>query len=307
VLAAALGLAACSPLPAAPPPAPGTALQWGVFEPGSTDALSGVVARTSHPLDLAMRFSAVDRPVPIDALTAIAERGAMPVLTLEPWDPAAGETQADWDLASIVDGRHDDAFRRWAQALAAWNRPVLLRFAHEMNSYWYPWAAQAPGNSPARYVAAWRHVHRIFDAAHADRVRWVWAPNVPQHRVRSLAAYYPGAKWVDVLGIDGYNSGRLMDGWRSPAELFGSGLDQLRALPGRHPIVITETASSEGVRSGVDKSRWIRALIPYLMRQSQVTGIIWFDEAKEHDWRLNSTRAAEEAIRAALAPLHRRR
>ncbi len=303
---ALLALAACGspPQPVPPPPRPGDDLHWGVFEPGSTDVLPGAEQRIGHPLDYVLRFSAVDTPVPLASLDAVRAMGATPVLTLEPWVPGAGESQSSWSLASIVDGRHDDQFRRWAQALATWDHPVLLRFAHEMNSYWYPWAAQQEGNTPALYVAAWRHVHRIFDAAHADRVRWVWAPNVPQRHVRDLAAYYPGARWVDVLGLDGYNSGRLLDGWRTPGQLFGTALARLRGLPGRHPILITETATAEGSRSGVDKPAWIGELIPYLMRQRQVVGMIWFDDRKAHDWRLNSTSASEQAIRTALRPLH---
>ena len=91
--------------------------------------------------------------------------------------------------------------------------PLLLRFAHEMNADWYPWdgvRASAPGthDGPARYVAAWRHVHAVFAAAGATNVRWVWSPNhrsIPAAAWNDAARYYPGDDVVDWIGVDGYD------------------------------------------------------------------------------------------------------
>ena len=66
--------------------------------------------------------------------------------------------------------------RSWARALAAFDGPVRLRFAQEMNGDWYPWGAGTNGNTPAEFVSAWRHVHDIFAAAGATNVQWVWSP-----------------------------------------------------------------------------------------------------------------------------------
>ena len=49
---------------------------------------------------------------------------------------------------------------------------VYLRFAHEMNGYWYPWS-----HGPRGYVFAWRRIVRIFDVAGARNVRFVWSVN----------------------------------------------------------------------------------------------------------------------------------
>jgi beta-mannanase len=42
------------------------------------------------------------------------------------------------------------------------SKPFYLRFAHEMNGKWQPWSPGVNGNTAARYVIAWRHVHHIF-------------------------------------------------------------------------------------------------------------------------------------------------
>jgi hypothetical protein len=78
-------------------------------------------------------------------------------------------------------------------------------------------------------------------------------------------------------------------------------LEQLRALDSRHPIIVGETASVEGPRSGQDKADWIRRLFDYLAHQSQVSALVWFQMDKERDWRFNSTGQAQAAFRQAIA------
>ena len=40
----------------------------------------------------------------------------------------------------------------WAKAAAAFDKPVVIRFAHEMNGVWYSWSEGAWGNQPGDYV-----------------------------------------------------------------------------------------------------------------------------------------------------------
>ena len=288
------------------PAGPAHPLDWGVFLPDDnapSSALPTVEAMAAAAPENVLRFAAIDQPVPLTELTSITNAGAVPVLTLEPWLPDAGVDQPEYSLARIAAGDHDAALQRWAAGLAAWNQPLLLRFAHEMNSTWYPWAIGVNGNTAADYLAAWRHVHDVFRNAGADQVSFVWAPNVPYaDQSVGLADVFPGPEVVDVLGIDGYNWG---DGdghvWQSPAEVLGAGLHQLRALPGDRPILVTETASAEGPRAGTDKAEWINSLVDYLVSADRVTGFIWFQAQKERDWRFNSTEQSQAAFRNALA------
>ena len=55
----------------------------------------------------------------------------------------------------------------------------MIRFAHEMNGTWYPWAEGVNGNGPGDYVAAWRHVVGVFRRAKVSNVTWTWAPTCP--------------------------------------------------------------------------------------------------------------------------------
>ena len=61
----------------------------------------------------------------------------------------------------------------------------------------------------ADYVAAWRHIHDVFDPADADERDLDLDPNVvnPVPSVK-LAPLYPGDAYVDWVGIDGYYTHR---------------------------------------------------------------------------------------------------
>jgi hypothetical protein len=280
-------------------------IDWGVFVPDDRERSSDIFTikqmAGSSP-HYVLRFAAIGQHIPIPELTSITNFGAVPILTLEPWQPDGGPVQPDFTLAAIAGGAFDVELDAWARNLAEWNQKMLLRFAHEMNSGLYPWSVGVNGNSAADFVAAWKHVRDRFQRAGASNVSFLWAPNSPYDGATSMAEVYPGTDAVDVLGLDGYNWG---DGdghtWRTPEQIFGAGLDELRKLDPVHPIVVTETASVEGPVSGTDKAAWIRTLVDYLSRQDRVTGFVWFQMNKERDWRFNSSQAAQDAFRQALA------
>jgi beta-mannanase len=229
----------------------------------------------------------------------VTARGAVPLVTWEPWVAGAGVQQPAYALDRITAGDFDPYLRRWADGLRAFGRPVLLRFAHEMNGDWYPWAEGVNGNGPGDYVAAWHHVRGVVTGAGASNVSWVWSPNVPYTGSVPLPGLYPGAGAVDVVGLDGYNFGtsQSWSSWVRPDVLFGPGLAQLRQLAPGVPVVISETASSE---LGGSKADWVRSLFSYLAVQPDVTAVVWFHFQKETDWRLDSSSASAAAVREAL-------
>jgi hypothetical protein len=288
-------------------PANGTAhwIDWGVFLPDDNAESSNlwtVQQMAGSRPRYVMRFAALNEKTPIPELNVITAAGAQPILTLEPWQPDAGVEQPDYALSRIAAGDLDDRFDTWARNLAAWGKPLLLRFGHEMNSNHYPWSVGVNGNSAADFVAAWNHVRNRFSQAGARNVSFMWCPDAPYEGSGDVAPAYPGADAVDALCLDGYNWG---DGeghtWKNPEDIFGHGLDQLRALDGQHPIIIGETASVEGPRSGQDKAEWTRRLFDYLAHQSQVSAVVWFQMDKERDWRFNSSGQAQAAFKQAIA------
>lgn len=240
-----------------------------------------------------------------DLFRAVAARDMLPVLSWEPWDyteePVIDERRGDqprFRLSRILDGEFDPFIERWAQGIAELDFPIGLRFAHEMNGWWYPWAADANENEPEEYVAVWRHVHGIFEEAGADDVIWIWSPNIVYEGSVPLDQLYPGDAYVGWLGVVGYLGypDEPVDDMETFDEIFGETLDQLRALSDL-PIVITEVGASP---RGGHKARWIEHFVEQVQRADDIRGFIWFELDKEQDWRIVSSEDAREAFARQL-------
>ncbi|MCA1667584.1 MAG: beta-mannanase [Thermomicrobia bacterium] len=234
-------------------------------------------------------------------MNAVVTRGAMPMITWEPWDAAAGANQPAYSLRAITDGAHDAFIHQWARDAAAWGKPLYLKFAHEMNGDWYPWAANTNGNTAAQYGTMWKHVRAIFRQEGAINVRWVWSPNVAYPSSASFAQVYPGDTAVDWVGLDGYNFGtsQSWSQWTDFVGVFSASYDSLAQMT-RKPMLIGETASSE---LGGNKAAWITQglLTDVPNRFPRLRAIIWFDESKETDWRVNSSSASLTAFRTVVS------
>ena len=259
--------------------------------PGLTSSFAKRVGREPAILSSYKRW-----PTPLivpSQLQAVWKRGALPLITWEPWTLSG----RGFPLRAIANGRYDGYARRAARQAASWGHPILLRFAHEMNGTWYPWGRGQDGNTPGIYKAAWRHLVRIFRAAGAANVRWVWTPNVDGGGAYPFRQYYPGNKWVSWVGLDGFNWARRGE-WQSFTDLFGSSYDTLTRLSPR-PVMIAETGSSQ---SGGDKPAWVSsALGREIPRFSRIRAVVWFsDVVSGVDFRINSSRASLAAFRSGI-------
>ena len=229
---------------------------------------------------------------------AAADRGALPILTWEPWVPGAGVDQPAYALARIVDGSHDDYIAAFARQVRAWGGRVGLRVMHELDAPHYPWSVGTNGNTSGDAVAAWQHIRRIFEREGAVDVVWIWCVNVQAPGSARYADIYPGDDAVDWVAVDGYNGGTALPwgGWRSPQAVFGRSLDDLQDLSDR-PLAITEVGSTE---QGGDKAKWVEQLFD-LAVERRVRVLVWFEYDKETDWRVVSSPAAADAFRRAAA------
>jgi mannan endo-1,4-beta-mannosidase len=226
----------------------------------------------------------------------------LPVLTWQPWAAADGDTayfQPAWTLRQILSGRYDAYIRRTAEAIGQLGFPIGIRLAHEMNGFWYPWgvASAGSGNTPAEYVAMWRHVWTIFHRVGVTNVIWVWSPNVvsgvPAITLRSV---YPGTRYVDWVGLSGYLSGSI----HTFAEEYAGTLAQLDEIAPDKPWVITETGASGG--DGATQAQEMSQLFDGVIDNRHFAGITYFDEATSRaDWQFQGEPASLAAVRAAVS------
>ena len=230
------------------------------------------------------------------ASTACYARGAIPVISWEPWaGEQAGKDQPKYSLASIANGDHDAYITKFATAVRNDRRPIIIRFAHEMNGIWYPWAEIHSGNHRGDYVQAWRHVHDVFNRIGATNVIWVWSPNIvrPVPKVQ-LAPLYPGDAYVDWIGMVGYGAHETTAG-----AVFDPTLQRMRAFTGK-PVLITETAT----QPLPSQPGWTADLFNWLKQHPDVVGFVWFEYNKAGataDWRFSRDNATRAAFRAGLA------
>ena len=280
-----------------------TAVRLGSFTPSlpwsfrDADAFSETVGR-----DQAIVHWFQDWEMDFDAgyMDQAVARGAMPLVTWEPWKFGGGVGQRGYALKTILSGRHDDYVRRWARAAAAWGRPFFLAFAHEMNGDWTSWSPGVNGNTGPQFVAAWRRVHDIFRRQGATNARWVWAPVAHYEGATPYKAVYPGGAYTNWVGMSGYNWGDTRDWsrWQSFSEIFGASYRTLARMT-RKPMMIREMACAE---SGGDKAAWIRNA--YLKeipgKFPRLKAVSWFHADKENDWRVDSSPEALEAYRLVV-------
>ena len=264
-------------------------------------ALDRFEALVERPMDIVMWYQDWARTAELDLTLFgnVADRGSTPMITWEPWDHLGGHQQPAFHLSRIIAGEFDHHLGSWARGLARFGAKVLLRWAQEMNGNWYPWGV---GHSAAEeYREAWQHVWSRFQAERANNVLWVWSPNILDG-AEAFEALYPGDEYVDWVGLDGYNWG----GWRSRSfdRLFSDSYERLAELTNK-PMMIAETACAEGPR----KARWIREALGRQLpeRYDRVRAVIWFNQRKERDWRVDSSAPSRQAFAASVSgPAYRK-
>ena len=266
----------------------------------SAGVVDEVSAAVDAPVTIHQWFQSWGDAEPFDVGRAseASARGALPMLTWEPWQAEAGAEQPAYRLSRIIGGEYDQYIADFARQVGGYEQDVALRVFHELNADFYPWGAGANSNTPADAQSAWRHVRAIFEDEGVDNVIWVWSVNVESPDTVPIAPLYPGDDLVDWVGVDGYNGGEALPwgGWRSPESIFGSTIAEVRAVSSR-PVILSEVGSAE---AGGSKGRWIAELFEYVDRDD-IRSVVWFELDKETDWRIRSSPEAVEAFRREAA------
>ena len=273
--------------PAAPAPARAANRWVGFYMPGVPDSMTSLKKlqkQIGTHAAVVNFFIADSEAFPAPRCANANAAGVTPLVTLEFWSikNAGG-------LSAIIDGSHDAYLTKFAKAAKAYGKPVWLRPFHEMNGGWYPWGTTG-GNTHAKLIAAYRHVHDVFASAGADNVKFVWCPNVDFN----VASFYPGDAYVDYAAIDGYNTGAP---WRSFSNVFAKTYAKVAAVTPK-PIFIAETSCAPGSR----KAAWITDMFAQTTASyPRLTGVCWFNVDKEHDWRVGSSASSLHAFAAGAA------
>ena len=164
-------------------------------------------------------------------------------------------------------GAQDRYLPALGRSLAQLPGTVYLRYAHEMNGYWYPWSRDARA-----YVRAWRRIVRIFRDAGARNVRFVWSvnPNLyepPDEWLRNMRRYWPGSRYVDAVGSTMIDFGGLK-AYRV-ARIHAAAADACTRRI-RKPVVLTETNTAYAGRV-----RWLADFRRMLAQAQWIRAVVW--------------------------------
>ncbi|HTW94660.1 MAG TPA: glycosyltransferase, partial [Tepidisphaeraceae bacterium] len=189
--------------------------------------------------------------LPLATLKQIRRDGAVPLIK---WLPTTGAHDGAI-LKSIGDGDCDAYVKKFADSIRDFGEPVLLCFAPQPDNPLMPWSRRS-GNTPADFVAAWRHISGIFDGEGADNVGWVWNPA----HIDTADAYYPGdasGGYVDWIGLcmtnndaDGASFAEMYEPVRAKATKYHLPimLSDLDTVDGNSPVWLGSAMSDIGSR-----------------------------------------------------------
>src|SRR6266851_1856460 len=271
------------------PPVPVSYL--GVYEPEGPSSYRQVRnfgQAVGRKPNIVVYYSAVNEPFQSAFDRKARGHGATVLVQIEPWHTS---------MTAVASGAYDSWLRSYADAVVRFGHPVMISWAQEANGDWYPWGYRHV--APAMWVRAWRHIVNVFRARGAYNVTWVWDMNRDNHgNTGRLKNWWPGAKYVTWVGIDGYYF-RWSDTYHS---VLGRTIADARTFTSR-PVLVEETAVGQVAGQA--------AKIPGLfagIRRDHVLGLVWFDEAQHHglyhqDWRLENHPAGLAAFRKALGEL----
>jgi len=281
-------------------PLAGAAKAFGIYQWNKDSTyqagLQGEIDALGISPTYAMYFVDRDMGFPKEIVAYNSRRGIKSVLSQELVRYADhGDTHT---LDSILSGRWDGYFRRFAKEARAAGDIIYYRFGYEMNGDWQAW-----GEQPEKFTKAWRRAWKIFREEKADNVRWVFSANViwGERTVKQdLLPYYPGDRYVDVVGLDGYNFGdnhSRYHRWKSYADVFRTSLDALKTHFPDKPLWITEIGCAEGP----GKAAWIQDFFAHFNADPAIRVFVWFNEDKQYagepNWRFDSDKDSAERFR----------
>ncbi|MCW3124112.1 MAG: hypothetical protein JWQ38_3604 [Flavipsychrobacter sp.] len=263
----------------------------GAFDNEARDGYESIVSledslKTTFPLIhiYAAWGGKTEEKFPADHVNNIIQLGSIPVITWEPWlsdfnaeeYPVAGKEDRNKDgMKDVAAGLYDPYLKQWATSARKVGKPFFLRFGHEMNDgYRYPWGPQ--NNAPEAYVAAWQHVHDVFQKQGAKNVIWIWSP----HPAYEFKEFYPGDAYVDYIGVGVLNYGNVAawSKWWTFKEIFGKCYDSL--VQYKKPIMITEFGSL-AVRG--NRVKWYADALQSLPKQYPlVKSVVFFHFSKDN-------------------------
>jgi hypothetical protein len=113
-----------------------------------------------------------------------------------------GETWAE-AAAGEYDARWERSLRNLARVWEGRPGTLYIRFAHEMNGNWYPWSVDADNYQD--FIPAWQRFRELQQEFFPESQLVFCVNRESVETDLDWRETFPGAEYVDVLGVDYYN------------------------------------------------------------------------------------------------------
>ncbi|MBT3408636.1 hypothetical protein HN415_08210 [Candidatus Woesearchaeota archaeon] len=216
------------------------------------------------------------------------------------------ENNSRKEFNSIIKGKYDHKIKESAKELKIYGEEdggFFIRTMREMNlsHAWPLWR----GN-PKRFKKIWKHIWNIFEQEGTNEyATWVLSPYASNNNfTSSYESFYPGEKYVDWIGINGYNyRGQANHSTQSFKSLFQYDYNKTRKKHPNKPIMIAATGTDEGRF----KPNWVkRAFEDTKYEFPGIKALCWWNEKWSHnninnyDSRINSSEKSLNAFKKSV-------
>ena len=290
------------------------------------EALTGFERLTGKPLAVvACGNFWGDQAFPEKTVRIITAYGAVPFLFWSPWDKpySEGEKAGRFGLRQILAGKCDKYIDDWADAARQYGKPLLVAWGLEMNGTWFPWSGYFSGAGkvighkdgrtlyagPELYKQAYRYVIDRVRARKATNILWGFHVNnfgSPRAPWNQFSNYYPGADYVDWLGMSVYGKMARTEGWAEFDDMMTGPYAEICKLDAEKPVFVAEWGVGEYPPG--DKAGFIATALRDLpSKYPRVRLAVYWHERWENkdggfsNLRVNSSPEALAAYRAGIA------
>jgi beta-mannanase len=200
-------------------------------------------------------------------------------------------------LADGAAGKFDELFRNYAEQLVKHGfADAVVRPGWEFNADWYPWAAK---HDPESWVAYWRRIVTTMRSVPGAKFKFDWCAAGGWSAFRAEKVY-PGDEYVDIIGLDFYNTLGASMGDVSPQQRWElrkkspHGLDWHRsfAQSRNKPMSFPEwgTGKARDARGGEDDPYFVEQMAAWIKSNRVAYHNYWDYSAPILDSKLSDGR-----------------
>ncbi|MGA8247952.1 MAG: hypothetical protein WB797_13705 [Nocardioides sp.] len=257
---------------------------------------------------LVYSFHDMNDVIPSEYDKAVVARGQVLHIDIDARDfTGSGESTVSWQ--AIAAGSYDQQLIAQARGVAGLGVRVFLTFDHEPDQ-----PSRSALGTPTDFVAAWRHVHQVFESNGATNAVWVWVVmGLPQTFASSLT-FWPGNDVVDWISWEAYDQAGCRSGTTDPARYrsFADAVLGFYAYLHAHgaaahidvhkPMMISEAGTVPLPGLGSPTRSWFDGAPSLLRSHPQIKALTLWDHtgAPGCDFRFAANPAALPAVRTLM-------